>query len=189
MRRTGRSVWLWVGVTLLLSACSRQLGSFPASPAKPEAHSPLPFDGSSHSNGISPTEAFASASIPVGTVLVIRLESFLSSAGSQPGDQFQAVLDGPLVVQGQTLAPSGTAITGTVLAAQSSRPHEPGYLRLTLSTAVLNGKTLDLHTSSVFSKGGSRSHPISGSGAAYEIKFSTGRRLTFRLVQPLPLGG
>jgi hypothetical protein len=193
MKRTGRSVWVFVGLALMLfPACSRQPGLLSA---KENARSnPLPFDNPPHRAGISPTQAFASISIPAGTRIVILLQSSVSSAESRSGDQFQAVLEEPIVVQGQTLAPSGIAITGRVVEAKASEPREPGYLRLTLSAVVMDGKAIEVHTSSVFSKGGPRERPRSTPSAELpagtnDVQFSTGRRLTFRLLQPLPLQG
>lgn len=192
-------MWLFVGLALMLfPACSRQPGLL--SPKGNAQANPLPFDNPSHGAGISPTQAFASTAIPAGTAIVIRLQSSLSSAESRSGDQFQAVLEEPIVVQGQTLAPSGTAITGRVLQAKASAPREPGYLRLTLSALVMDGKAMDLHTSSVFSKGVPRERSRSassaelrrdpaGSAVTNDVQFSTGRRLTFRLIQPLPVQG
>jgi hypothetical protein len=158
-------------------------------PADNPQTKPLPFDSSAHNDGISPTQAFASTSIPAGTAIVIRLQSPLSSVQARLGDTFQGVLEEPIMVQGQTLAPSGTGITGKVLAAKVSGPREPGYLRLTLSSIVLNGKPVEMHTSSVFSKGGRREHLLSGTTATNDTQFSTARRLTFRLLQPLPPQG
>jgi|HubBroStandDraft_4_1064222.scaffolds.fasta_scaffold148008_1 hypothetical protein len=187
MKREGRATWLLLGLALtLFLACSRQPGLL-SSPQSTQT-SPLPFDNPSHSDGISPTQAFASTSIPAGTEIVIRLQSSLSSAESQAGDQFQAVLDGPILVQGQTLVPIGAAITGRVLVAKASGPRERGYMRLTLSSLVLGDKAVDVHTSSLFSKGGP-SRITKGSAAANDVQFSTGHRLTFRLIQPLPLPG
>jgi hypothetical protein len=187
MKQAGRSAWLFLGLVLtLVPACSRQPGLL--APTE-KAQSPLPFDSSSHNDGISPTQAFASNSIPAGTAIVIRMQSPLSSAKAHLGDQFRAVLEEPIIVQGQTLASSGTEITGRVVAAKVSEPREPGYLRLTLSSLVLNGKAVAVHTSSVFSKGGPREHPRLGSTVTNDIRFSTGRRLTFHLIQPLPLQG
>jgi|HubBroStandDraft_6_1064221.scaffolds.fasta_scaffold352855_1 hypothetical protein len=196
MKRAGRLAWLFAGIVILFPACSRQ----PVLLSPNENAQSLPFNDSSHGDGVSPTQAFAAAAIPTGTVIVIRLQSSLSSAGSHSGDLFQAVLDEPIVVQGQTLAPSGTAIIGRVLAVKASKPHELGYLRLTLSSMVLNGKAMDVLTSSVFSKGGPRQPPRlaasvespGGPGvsvATNDVQFSTGRRMTFRLIQPLPLHG
>ena len=77
-------------------------------------------------------------------------------ASSHTGDRFEAVLDEPIVIQSQIVAPRGTVITGRVIAAKpSGHLHEPGYLRLTLASMTLNGKALPLTTSSIFVKGGS----------------------------------
>jgi hypothetical protein len=185
MQRVGRPTWILLGpALLLLSACSRQPKSF--SPQE-NVQSP-PFGNFSHSNGVSPTQAFASSSIPAGTAIIVQLQSPLSSAKARLGDQFQAVLDEPIVIQGQTLAPNGTEIMGRVLAAKFSGPHEPGYLRLTVSSMVLNGKAVHVHASSVFAKGGPREPARSGS-TAKDVQFSTGRRLTFHLIQPVPVQG
>lgn len=187
MMRAGRWPWPFLGLVLMLApACSHQPGFLPQENAPTKA---LPFDNPSHSDGISPTQTFASNSIPAGTAIVIRLQSPLSSAKAHLGDQFQVVLQEPIIVEGQILAPSGTAIMGRISAARVSDPHEPGFLRLTLSSMVLNGKAVDVHTSSVFCKGGPREHPRSGSTTARDVHFSTGRRLTFHLIQPLPLPG
>lgn len=188
MKQAGRWPGLFLGPTLMLAlACSRQPGLLLPSDNPPTK--PLPFDSSSHGDGISPTQAFVSTAIPAGTTIVIKLQSPLSSVTAHLGDQFRAVLEQPIIVQGQTLAPSGIEIMGKVLAVKVSQPREPGYLRLTLSSIVLNGKPADVHTSSLFSKGGSRERQRSDSPAANDIQFSTGRRLTFRLLQPLPLQG
>ncbi len=186
MKRVGRSIWVLVGLAwLLFPACSRQ----PISVPPKENTQSVPFGNSSQSDGISPTQAFASAPTPAGTAIVIQLQASLSSAESHSGDQFQAILEEPIVVQGQTLAPRGTAITGKVLAAKASEKHSPGFLRLTLSSMLLNGKSLDVHTSSLFYKGGLRENSKSGSRPVNDVQFSTGRRLSFRLIQALSLQG
>jgi hypothetical protein len=93
----------------------------------------------------------------------------LSSAASQSGDSFDAVLDEPIVIDGQTVAPRGAAVTGRVVAAKASgRLQDPGYLRLTLTSIEVNGKALPLQTSSIFAKGGShekRNLAMIGGGA------------------------
>jgi len=187
MQRGRRPWWVFLGLALMLcAACARQPES---RSSNANAQNALPFDTTSRSDGISPTQAFASISIPAGTAIAIRLQSSLSSAESHSADQFEAVLDDPIVVQGKTLAPTGAAITGTVLEARSCGPREPGYLRVTLSSLVLNGKTVEVHTSSLFAKGGARKLVRSGARPANDVQFSTGRRLTFRLIQPLPIQG
>jgi hypothetical protein len=140
----------------------------------------------------------------------------LSSADSRAGDSFQAVLDEPLVIAKKTIAPRGTPVTGSVLAARASEGlKDPGYMRLTLASIVMNGKSVPLQTSSIFAKGGFyerrkpapiRSSETNGKASALEpalsggnatainpnqgnVRFSTGRRLSFRLAQPLHPSG
>lgn len=203
------------GLTFIWSTgCSRQI-------AAPESsgtanRSQLPFDRVSDNSGVSPTAGVTSDGIPAGTEVTIQLQAGLSSADSRSGDTFQAALGEPLVVARRTLAPQGTPVTGSVVAAKASGGlHDPGYLRLTLTSIFLDGKSIPLHSSSIFAKGApyeKRKTPTvhrsgaddkgavvdsahdsgDGSGSSIDpnhgnVKFSTGRRLTFRLAQPLHL--
>jgi hypothetical protein len=209
----------WVGLACLtlawLTGCSRQL----AVPGSVETtdRSHLPFDHVSDSTGISPTSAFAFESIPVGTEINVRLGLALSSADARAGDVFEAVLDSPMVVAGKTVVPPSVRLTGRVIATKASGGlHDPGYLRLTLASIAMNGKSVPLQTSSIFTKGGSNEKPNpaatahvwaaraegsasvatadSGTGSktspdpnSGDVRFSTGHRFTFRLAQPLHL--
>lgn len=107
--------------------------------------------------------------VPAGTPLSIRLQGTISSASNHPGDEFAAVLDEPIVVNGNTVAPRGAAVQGRVLAARSSgRLHNSGYLRLALVSVEINGKSVPVHSSSVFAAGGShknRNLALIGGGA------------------------
>lgn len=107
--------------------------------------------------------------VPAGTPLSIRLQGTISSASNRPGDEFSAVLDEPIVVNGNTVAPRGAAVQGRVLAARSSgRPHNSGYLRLALVSVEINGKSVPVHSSSVFAADGShqnRNFALTGGGA------------------------
>jgi hypothetical protein len=94
--------------------------------------------------------------VPANTAIYVRLQQSISSATAQPGQNFSAELDEPLVVEGQTLAPKGAPVTGKVVAARDSgHLHNAGYLRITLSSITLNGKTVPLQTNSMFVSGGS----------------------------------
>lgn len=107
--------------------------------------------------------------VPAGTPISVRLQNAVSSASNRPGDEFAAVLDEPIVVNGRTIAPRGAAVRGRVVAARSSgRIHNPGYLRLSLAAIELEGKTVPVRTSSVFAQGGShkkRNLALIGGGA------------------------
>lgn len=93
--------------------------------------------------------------IPASTAIYVRLQQSLSSSTAQVGQSFSAVLDEPLIVDEQTVAPRETPVTGRVLAARDSgRLHNSGYLRITLSSITLNGKTILVQTNSMFVSAG-----------------------------------
>jgi hypothetical protein len=108
--------------------------------------------------------------IPTGTSVSVRLQTAVSSAQSRTGDRFQAVLDRPLVVDGQTIAPTGTPVTGRVLDAESSgRLEHPGKISLALVSMNLDGSSVALSTSKISAQGqGHKRHNLRwiGGGAA-----------------------
>ncbi len=204
-----------VFVLALATACSRQSGGRSLTLPSGASHD-LPFNRGSEEGGISPTQALASSALPVGTPIVVRLTSPLSSAGTRSGDSFDAVLDEPILLQGQILVQRGAQVGGRVAAAKpSAPPNHAGYLRLTLSSIFADRNTLQIHTSSIFAKGSSRKlgevsstkNQVAGSDESLllranevanaaepgppddgDAKFSTAQRLTFRLLGPLPTG-
>jgi len=94
--------------------------------------------------------------VPSGTAITVRLQNAVSSATSHPGDEFEATLDQPIVVDGQTIAPEGAHVSGRVVAARhSGRLMHPGYLRIALSSVTVNGKAIPLQSSSVMVAGAS----------------------------------
>jgi hypothetical protein len=50
--------------------------------------------------------------VPQGTRLAVRLQQGVSTEKNNAGDPFDAALDGPLVINGKTLAPAGTRVQG-----------------------------------------------------------------------------
>jgi hypothetical protein len=132
----------------------------------------LPFDRQSQSGGISPTQTLVPTAkkLPAGTPITVRLQSTVSSKSSRSGDNFESVLDEPIVIDSQTVVPRGATLTGRVLAAKSSgRLRDPGYLRITLVSLNVQGKPVEIETSSIFVKGGShkkRNLAMIGGGTA-----------------------
>jgi hypothetical protein len=192
--------------TLVLSitatlGCSRQL-NLHASDGNSNSDQ-LPFEYIPDKTGISPTASLVGAEIPAGTPITVRLQAAMSSAAAHSGDGFDAVLDKPILLQGQTIAPVGSAVRGKVLAAKASgHRQDPGFLRITLTEISLNGRFLALQTSSIFVKGLSpekRNPTIRGRTDAAKLGpmpayatshkdagFSAEQRLIFRLTQPWP---
>jgi hypothetical protein len=118
-----------------------------------------------HQNAVTSTADHDSAtsqpeeravSVPTGTPVTVRLQTPVSSAASQSGEIFDAVLDEPLEVNGQTVVPRGAVVRGKVtIARHSGRLHHPGELGLTLVSVSVQGQELALETSHIYVKGGS----------------------------------
>jgi hypothetical protein len=58
--------------------------------------------------------------VPAGTILLVRINEFLSSEQNQIGDQFTAELEQPIVVNGWVVARRGQVVTGKVKEAQKA---------------------------------------------------------------------
>lgn len=177
------------------AGCARQPGVPQLSSTASHFTAPerLPFDRQVESNGISPVASLGIGEIPAGTLLPIKLESNISSATAHTGEPFNAVLAEPLQLDGQTIAPDGALLTGIVLAAKAGEgSNDPGYLRLSLNTITISGKSRTVETSGVFVNGRNRfvrTHPSSiipnAVSDAHEgdVELSAGRLLTFRVTQ------
>jgi hypothetical protein len=185
------------------TGCARQ-ATIQATAANSATPQQAPFGRVSPRLGPSPTAALEPANVPMGTLVSIRVQSVVSSASAQTGDAFDATLDQPLVLQGELLAPSGSAVNGRIVSAKSSSGQDdPGYLRLTLTSISIHGKKLLLQTSSLFAKASSfrSAHsvpamalmgtvtPVTLGGAANTANVEIGpdRTLTFRLTRAVPL--
>jgi len=161
---------LAISVMLALSACSHMPDKADAS-ADNSANATTTADNSG-SNGALPFSGDKDKekpgehkglftheqdlTIPSGTPLTVRLSTAVSSASNHAGDRFEAVLDAPLVVNGKTVAPSGAAVTGKVVAAEESgHLQHPGMIQLALDTITINDKAIPVATSSVIARGAS----------------------------------
>jgi hypothetical protein len=184
-----------LGITL---SCGHETGLT----ADPNSDSrKLPFDHQPQSAGLSPSRSLIPSvtRLPEGTPLTICLQRDLSSASARPGDTFAAILDAPIMINGQTLVPRGAAVSGRVLAAKhSGGPQDPGYLRLALVSLTVGEKPFPIETSSLFAKGGShdgRSSAMIRASADHrpapsapeEILLGPERRLSFRLAHEADL--
>jgi hypothetical protein len=196
---------------LTLAGCS-QRENLPLAVENVTTDQQLPFEATSDKGRVSPTGSLLPITIPAGTPVTIHLQLPLSSASSRAGDPFNSVLEDPIVVQGRTLAPQGSILTGKILDARASdRFEEAGYLRLGLTAISINGKFVPIQTSSIFIKRGSHEQrdvtivrdgagnkgaligtSVDAPGSTYatgsrDVGVAPERRLTFRLAQPLPL--
>jgi hypothetical protein len=112
----------------------------------------------------------ATQTIPAGTKVTVRIGSEISSGSAKVGDRFEGSLTHNLVVNGKTIAKSGSTVHGKVTSAKSSgRLHAPGQLSIRLTSVTAGGKTVPLSTGSyhVEGKGHAKSNTTKiGGGAA-----------------------
>ena len=99
-------------------------------------------------------EAPPKLTIPAGTSITVRLQDRLSSASAVPGERFEAVVDGPVVVGDQIVVPVGALVEGHVIVARhSGRLHHPSELGLTLDRVTIDKQIIALNTSRVVGRG------------------------------------
>jgi hypothetical protein len=91
----------------------------------------------------------ATVTIPAGTSLSIRLDEAISTDNRQSGDQFRAVLDQPLVVDGFVIAERGARALGRLVEVEKAG-RVKGLAKLTLeltSVTSSDGQRVTLRTS------------------------------------------
>jgi hypothetical protein len=155
--------------------------------------------------------------VPANTVVYIRLRAPITSHTAQAGQSFAATLDEPLLVESQVAAPQGAEVGGKIVVARDSgRLHGTGYVRITLCSITVKGKTSVMQTSSAIAGGGrfrnrslsfmrsgvepSWSNSLQSAGTGdpaspakqekqekEEAGFGANLRIAFRLTQPLTI--
>jgi hypothetical protein len=170
-------------------------GPLPASSPDPRLAGSVPFRSGT-----------SGRMLPAGTLLSVQLDNSLSADTSGAGDVFTASVAAPLIIDGDTLVKSGTAVTGRIESIQSPsglpalRPglvSQTGYFELTLSGIAVDGRQLAVQTSSLFARGTPRVPSPSSHGTLSDVRAQDshlqgiqvhkGRRLTFRLTAPVAL--
>jgi hypothetical protein len=95
--------------------------------------------------------------IPAGTVLNVRMIDGVDSEVSQVGQTFQASLDDPIMVDGETAVPRGADVVAKLVEdKQSGKISGRTELTLDLVSIRVNGRTVDLNTEEVKTSSESR---------------------------------
>jgi hypothetical protein len=85
--------------------------------------------------------------IPAGTQLAVRLNDALDSERNQVGDTFHGSLSTPIVINAETVVPSGADVVGRVADVKSAgRFAGNSVLTLELTSLSVNGKTYNIQT-------------------------------------------
>jgi len=211
--RRPRGLTLWLMSLSLLGAagCARPDGL--QSNARTDQH-PVPFQngeaapsarqGASAAGQENPEAGLPfhdSQNLPAGTLLTVRLKNPIFAANPGANTTFEAVVDEPIVVEGNKLIPRGTTVTGRVESAQASNVRrDRGSVRLALDSIRVADRNLPIQTSSLFVRGNagdthagdaqltqsdiSRSDVPQAEASTAVIRLEKGRRLTFRLTEP-----
>ena len=193
-------------VLAMLAGCSRPAGLQGDSAEAPADQHQVPFrDGAEappssdprattigRGKGQNPTSnlPFGDAqSLPAGTLVTVRLKDPIAIDKVSASGSFVAVVDEPVTVDGDTLIPQGVSVTGRVESARASEVKRSlAYVRLTLDSIDLAGQDLPVQTSSLFARGNPSETQDDGSRASPTmIHLKRGRRLTFRLSEPVYL--
>ncbi len=158
----------------LVIGCS----SKPSTPASSTDNSNPPGDnaagGTAGSKSVERKSATSkpvpqTVTIPVGTVITVRLGETLSSKDSSAGQSFSATVAEPVMVEGRTVIEKGAAARGTVVDAKGMGHFKGGaLLEVRLSSVSINGRETSVDTGmvarSVAGKG-KRSAGFIGGGA------------------------
>ena len=120
--------------------------------------------------------------IPAGVLLTVRLRVPLV-AGDGFKESFEALLDEPLIVDGNTLIRRDAIVCGEIESAHISKTTPDwAYVRLTLNSVEVDGASVPIQTASLFARQLSTAPRDS-----VTIRLEKGRRLTFRLKQQISL--
>jgi len=199
MHSLQQSVRLSGPVVLALVAtvgCSRPFET-PAEGAvnesRPFKTSPSPPNRSGEMPGLTPVAAVSDRSqglpfqpseeLPSGTLLTVKLQTPIAVRVPIMVDSFEAVIDRPVVLRGNTLIPEGSRVTGHVESVFISDV-EPrrGNVGLVLDSIRVGEGDVPVQTSNLFAR-----QPSTKISSASMIRLERGRRLTFRLTEPISI--
>lgn len=131
---------------LAVAACSNQPANVASHRAaggtasKPAAGVAVNPAGNSTGNSADATQQLRLVTLPKGTEITATVDQTLASNRNHWGDSFEASLARPIKVDGQTVLPKGTEVTGRILEVKS---HE---LKVVLASVVVDGVYCDLAT-------------------------------------------
>ena len=114
--------------------------------------------------------------VPAGSLVIVRLKAPLAIANGSM-ESFEAVLDEPVVVDGNALIPRDAVVSGEIESAHIAEiKPDRGYVRLTLTSVQLDGSSVPIQTASLFVR-----RPWANPASPQVFRLDQGRRLTFRL--------
>lgn len=105
----------------------------------------------------APTVARGGVEVPAGTRVVVRLIDDVDSERDSAGKTYRASLDEAIVLDGRTIVPrNGDVTIKLVEDKQSGKLAGRTVLTLDVVSMVVNGRTVDVHTSEITQQSGSQ---------------------------------
>jgi hypothetical protein len=192
MNELRRRRWRIFPVTIVLLcavACSRPTG-VPATGSADESAAPFHPEAGGDRDIAGPQPAVLpenslpfhdSETLPPGTLVTVRLKGPITAATSITANSFTAVVDEPVMVEGNILLPRGTTVSGRIKSARIStvKPNR-AYVRLVLESLHVGGLDVPIQTASLYTRQNPETDDL--------IRLEDGRRLTFRLTESVYLG-
>ncbi|PYX56947.1 MAG: hypothetical protein DMG73_14140 [Acidobacteria bacterium] len=127
--------------------------------------------------GENPTSS-KQVTLPVGTIVTVRLGNAVSSKISTDGDHFRATVTRPVEIDGKVVVPAGAEALGRVVeAVPQGRFKGAAVFRLVLESVTVNRDAYDVRTSSVTRPGASYT-------GEKEIVLPAESTLSFKLAEP-----
>jgi hypothetical protein len=136
------------------------------------------------------TQQTSLVTVPKGTAISATVGEALASNKNHAGDSFAAILSSSIKVNGKTVIPKGTHITGRVVTAQKKGPAQ---LTVALASVDLNGKSYKLVTDPLDPSGKSaaKSNATDSDSAkakdTKDITVAAEHRLKFKLAKDVKL--
>jgi hypothetical protein len=85
--------------------------------------------------------------VPVGTVLDVRLGQTMSSETARSGDRWQGIMTIPVFVEGREVIPSGSVLSGVVVQAEKAQRGSRARLELRVTSVRIGDRETSLSAS------------------------------------------
>lgn len=144
-------------------------GPAPAATASPAGSAADPASG---------TQPLHLVTLPKGTQITARVDQTLASDKNHWGDSFEASLARPIKVDGKTVLPRGTEVTGRI------REVKKNELKVVLTSIVVDGVYCDLTTNSRRPSDKDKPKNSNRKQKKDNSKLSARTRMTFKLSKP-----
>lgn len=169
------------GKTAAAKPAAKKSDSAKVVAAKGTAAKPAAKTAAASSKVMPPTTL---VTVPKGTTISATVGQALASNKNHSGDTFAAVLSSSIKVDGKTIIPKGTHITGRVVAAKKSTAE----LTVALSSVDLNGKSYKLVSDPITrsAKAPAKSD-ASDASAKKDVTVAAQTRLKFKLAKDVKL--